>query len=209
MVKKQNKKRKKATDYFTNEMVRTPWFWVVLALLLILYLFLDKREENEKNQIEQNTTLITSISNIEEWEFLTIRLEELVDTTIEKRIANQRCTKIYKGTARLGINMKKCKKNWVIYDDKDVDITLPSIELIDKNIIDETQTRTFFEEGKISTSVKEKMLSKAKKEMKKKALKKENLATAEQNASIQFKNIFSALGYQNISVKFQKETTAK
>lgn len=202
MAKKYKKRGTK--EYFTDEMVRSPWFWVVLAILFFLYLFLTKTEEKKEPEIGNTTTQITSMKEIEEWEFLTIHLEELVDTIVVRKFNNLRSTKIYKGNARLGIDMKKCGKNWAVCKENSANITLPPIELIDKEIIDETQTQTFYEEGKISATIKNEMRSRAKREMKKKALKKENLQAAEQNAQAQFKKIFSALGYQDITIKFQK-----
>lgn len=128
-------------------MVRSPWFWVVLAILFFSTSSSPKRKKKEP-EIGNSTTQITSMKEIEEWEFLTIHLEELVDTIVVRKFNNLRSTKIYKGNARLGIDMKKCGKNWAVCKNNSANITLPPIELIDKEIIDETQTQTFYEEGK-------------------------------------------------------------
>lgn len=205
--KKTNTRRRSSSkNYVTEEMVRSPWFWVGLVILgLVYFCFLrDKKDDTKKATIDDAQTCITSIKEISEWEFLTLQLEEFVDTTINKKLSTAQSAKIYTGTARLGINTKKANKNWIVCEGNKATITLPAIEILDKAIVDDTQTRTFFEEGNISATVKEKMLQNAKRKMKATASKKENIAIAEKNAKAEFKNIFTALGYKTVKITFKE-----
>ncbi|MBO4529713.1 MAG: DUF4230 domain-containing protein [Paludibacteraceae bacterium] len=200
------KRQSRNKNFVTDEMVRSPWFWVGLVILGLIYFFFlrDSGNEKKKATIDETPTCITSIKEIAEWEFLTLQIEEFVDTTVNKKLSSAQAVKIYKGTARLGINTKKANKNWIVCEGEKATITLPEIELLDKSIIDDTQTRTFYETGTISATVKEKMLQSAKKKMKATALQKENIAIAEENAKTEFKNIFTALGYKTVQISFKK-----
>lgn len=209
ILKKKTSSRKstsKGKEYITDEMIRSPWLWIILAVgLAIYFIFLrDSDQPDDKAKIDPTTDCITSIKEIEEWEFLTLHLEELIDTVVSKKLSESQSAKIFSGTAHLGINTKKANKSWIVLTDTKATITLPPIELLDKEIIDDTRTRTFYEKGSISATVKEKMYQNAKKRLKAKALQKENIKMAEENAKETFKSLFTALGYKTVKVTFKK-----
>ncbi len=190
----------------TEEMVKSPIFWVVIAIGLVVYFlfFRNSSDGGKTGKIDATPDCITSIKEVSEWEFLTLQMEEFVDTTISKKLSDCQSVKIYSGTAKLGINTQKAGKNWIVCEGEKATITLPAIELLDKNIIDDTKTRTFYENGTISASVKEKMFQSAKRKMKATATQKENIKAAEENAKEEFKNIFTALGYKTVKVSFKQ-----
>ncbi|MBR2261448.1 MAG: DUF4230 domain-containing protein [Paludibacteraceae bacterium] len=209
ILKKKTSSRRsssKGKDYITDEMIRSPWFWIILAAgLAIYFIFLrDSNDSEDKTKIDSTTDCITSIKEIEEWEFLTLHLEELIDTVVPKKLSECQSAKIFSGTAHLGINTKKANKSWIVLTDNKANITLPPIELLDKEIIDDTRTRTFYEKGTISATVKEKMYQNAKRRLKAKAMQKENIKMAEENAKDTFKSLFTALGYKTVKVTFKK-----
>ena len=209
ILKKKTSSRKstsKGKEYITDEMIRSPWLWIILAVgLAIYFIFLrDSDQSDDKAKIDPTTDCITSIKEIEEWEFLTLHLEELADTLVSQKLSERQSAKIVSGTAHLGINTKKANKSWIVLTDTKATITLPPIELLDKEIIDDTRTRTFYEKGSINATVKEKMYQNAKKRLKAKALQKENIKMAEENAKETFKSLFTALGYKTVKVTFKK-----
>lgn len=200
-TKRTNKNMPKITD----EMIKTPIFWILLVVALIAYFCLNKCADStakEDPKIDETPTYITSIEEISEWEFLTVQMEEMVDTTISKLFSTKQLTKIYSGTARLGIDSKKAPKNWINCHHDTADVKLPPIQLIDKEIIDDTQTRTFFEKGEMTAAVKERMFQIAKKKMKETAMSEENIQAAEANAIQHFKSMFIAMGYKVVNVSF-------
>lgn len=189
------------------EMMKTPLFWILLAVCLVLYLFMHNcrgKEEVKEEKIQETPTTITSIQEVAEWEFLTVQLEEVVDTTLKKTFSSTQSTRIYTGTARLGIDMKDVKKSWLNCHGDTAEIQLPKISLLDKNIIDDTKTKVFYESGKVSATLKEGMYQNAKKKMKIDALTEENIAAAKENAENQFRSMFAALGYKTIEIAFEK-----
>ena len=202
-----NVRRRKNTSIVTNEMAKSPVFWILIIVGFCVYFFFfrDDKEGKPCVSIDKTSTCITAITETQQWEFLTIQMEEMVDTVIQKTLTTNTCNKIYKGIARLGIDTKKANKSWIMNDGEDITVSLPPIELLDKEIIDDTQTRTFIEDGNISATVKEKMYRKAKKQMKERAMQKENIKTAEENAKATFSNIFNALGYKKVKINIKQE----
>ncbi len=201
------RKSAKGSTQLTVEMMKTPLFWILLAVCLIFYLIMHNcsgKEDEKEQKIQETPTTITSIQEVAEWEFLTVQLEEVVDTTLKKTFSGTRSTRIYTGTARLGIDMKNVKENWLNCHGDTAKVQLPKITLLDKNIIDDTKTRVFYESGKVSATLKEGMYQNAKKRMKKDALTDENLVAAKENAESQFRSMFYALGYKVIDIEFEK-----
>ena len=72
------KRQSRNKNYVTDEMVKSPWFWVGLVILGLIYFFFlrDSGKEKKKATIDETPTCITSIKEIAEWEFLTLQLEE-------------------------------------------------------------------------------------------------------------------------------------
>ena len=198
------KRRSQSSQYIPSERAKQPIVWIAIIVLLVVYFFFfrDNGDSSKKGTIDNTTNSITSIKEIAEWEFLTLQLEEFVDTTVVKKLSPDQVAKIYTGNARLGIKMSKAKKGWIVCKENSVTISLPPIELLDKDMIDDTKTRTFYEDGKVSASVQEKMYQNAKRNMKAIALQKENIKMAEKNAESTFKSIFQSMGYKSVKVSF-------
>jgi len=152
-------------------------------------------------KIDPSPIQIESIHKIQQWEFLSIDDEELIDTTITHWWkSNEHLVRIYRGCIRLGIDFKECKPNWAMSIADTAIITLPGIKLLDPNFIDEARTRSFHEDGEWNANAYQQLYKRAQREMLKKALTEKNIQKAEENATAQVSNLFRTLVYANIKV---------
>ena len=108
-----------------------------------------------QRQVELSPTQVRSIEAIGQWEFLAVSDEELVDTIRKGFFSDDQLTRIYYGTLRLGVDMSRVQKGWVTMRGDTIVCTLPPVQLLDKNFIDEARTRSFYESGKWSNADRE------------------------------------------------------
>ena len=85
------------------------WSLIVLAIAVSIVIFVARLKhdhiETATDQIINPTpTLIRSMQNIGEWEFLAIADEELIDTVRPGIFTNDELVRIYYGTLRLGVS---------------------------------------------------------------------------------------------------------
>ena len=172
---------------------------LVAGVGLALFFFLRWRaEEEEPSQVDMAIE-ITSVKEVAEWEFLTVEMEEFEDTVIPRMIiSDDQFARIYKGTARLGVDMKESASDWLITSQDTIWIKLPDIRILDEDIIDDTQTRTFYESGKITPEIKSALYERAKVDMRKRALSPENVSAAHENAKAQFTYMFRSMGFNTV-----------
>ena len=76
------------------------------------------------------------------------------------------------------------------------------IELLDKDFIDETRTKSFYESGKWDAKARKALLDKAYRKMKSDCLTPSNIDIAQNNADLQMRNVMKAMGYNNITIRF-------
>ena len=150
---------------------------------------------------------IESVRNIGEWEFLSVSDEELVDTTRTGFFGDAHLVRIYFGTLRLGIDMRDTRPGWLKVENDTVVATLPAIRLLDENFIDETRTRSFFEEGKWSPADHEALYKKAYAKMRQRCVTPANIRSAERNAADQIDNLLRSMGFENVKVRFDNTQT--
>ena len=150
---------------------------VVLGVGLFWWLNSSNKVSVDADQkIEITPTQIQQIQDIGQWEFLAINDEELVDTVRKSIFVDRELVRIYYGTLRLGIDLHKAKPQWLhVENDSIVVATLPNVELLDRNFIDEARTQSFFESGSWSADDKEKLYNIAYKKMLKRCFTKENI----------------------------------
>ena len=160
--------------------------------------------EPEKNaKISVSPTQIKSLREIGQWEFLTIDVEELVDTTASRLLgSDRRLTRIYYGTLRLGIDLSEAVPDWVKMDGDTVDVTLPHVTLLDQHFIDEAKTKAFYESGTWDQETREALYQQARKKMLSRCLTTENINIAQLNAVEQMTTLFEAMGYPYVDVHF-------
>lgn len=181
--------------------------WVVRALLLVvvilvLWWLLFAEKDNHiaievDDGIDVTPQQIESIRAIGQWEFLSITTEELVDTVRKGFISDDHLARIYYGTLRLGVDMSRAQLE---ARDDTVVATLPRVTLLDSNFIDEARTKAFFESGNWKPAAREALYRKARRQMLKHSLTRENLATARQNADAQLRQLLRSMGYNNITI---------
>jgi hypothetical protein len=184
---------------------------VIVALLIAGFFWLRGATKNNyidfgtSEAIDLTPTQIQSMKAIGEWEFLSVSTEELVDTVRKGIFSDDELVRIYYGTLRLGVNMQKVGDDWIQTSGDSITLTLPKIELLDKEFIDEARTKSFYERGSWKPADRDALYQKAYRQMLSHSMTKENLQAAEANASQQMHDIMRALGYQHVSVTFQKK----
>lgn len=155
------------------------------------------------SKIELTPQQISSIKSIGEWEFLSVADEVMVDTTRKGIFTDDHLVRIYYGTLRLGINMHQAHPGWIVASGDTVRLTLPPIHLLDNDFIDETLTRSFFEEGKWAPADREALYRRADSQMRTHALTPSNINSARLNAERQFRSMMQALGFKHIEIRFE------
>ena len=182
---------------------------VLVAIILVLWWLLFTEKDNHLS-LEVNSDInvtpeqIQRIKAIGEWEFLSISDEELVDTVRKGLFKDDQLVRIYYGTLRLGVNLQHVKDGWIRTQGDTVSVTLPKVGLLDENFIDEARTKAFYESGKWTPKDREALYHKARRQMKAHCLTPQNLKSAENNADTQFRRMMKAMGYNNITVRFEK-----
>ena len=171
------------------------WSLIVLAIAVSIVIFVArlKRDhiETATDQIINPTpTLIRSMQNIGEWEFLAIADEELIDTVRPGIFTNDELVRIYYGTLTA--------RNDTLF------ARIPRIELLDNNFIDEGLTKSFYESGTWTDKDRADLYDRAYQQMKKRCLTPANIKTAEASCTTQFTKIFKALGYEKVSITYDK-----
>ena len=159
------------------------------------------------NKIDITPEVIQSIKSIGEWEFLSIADEEMVDTTRKGIFSDDHLVRIYYGQLSIGVNMRKVGPRWIEATGDSVTVTLPKVELLDNDFIDEARTKSFYESGRWSAADREAMYRRAYSMMKRNCLNAKNIRAAEMNAEAQMTNIMKGLGFRAVTVRFDKRNT--
>ena len=115
---------------------------------------------------------------------------------------DDRLVAIYRGTLRLGVDLRLADKNWVYAHGDTVTLTLPKIRLLDRRFRDETRTKVFYESGKWSNHARQQQYYKAYNQMLRNAMTPENLKHAEEYASAAFESFFKAMGFKTVIISF-------
>jgi len=147
---------------------------------------------------------IQAIKAIGEWEFLSVSTEEMVDTMRRGIFADDHLVRIYYGTLRLGVNLHDAKPGWIKANGDSVVVTLPAIDLLDQDFIDEARTRSFHESGRWKPEDREALYRKAYQRMKAHGLTPSNIRSAENNADAQVRNMMRSMGFNNVVVRFER-----
>ena len=183
----------------------------IIALVLIIaigyFLWDQAANMNVRTEVDQTInvtpTQIIAMKQIGEWEFLSVKDEEMVDTLRRGFFSDDELVRIYYGTMRLGINMSDMSEEWITCEHDTVTVTLPPIRLLDERFIDEARTKSFFESGKWSDADREAMYKRAYQRMRVRGLSQKNLESAEQNASRQFYQMMRSMGFEHVKVRFK------
>lgn len=162
-----------------------------------------KLEVVSDNKIDISPEVVQSIKSIGEWEFLSIADEEMVDTIRKGIFSDDHLVRIYYGQLSLGVNMHKVGPRWIEAVGDSVTVTMPKVELLDNDFIDEARTKSFYESGKWSAADREAMYRRAYALMKKNCLTPKNIRTAQNNAESQMQNVMKSLGFRVVTIRFE------
>ncbi|MFC2370966.1 DUF4230 domain-containing protein, partial [Segatella oris] len=152
----------------------------------------------QNKQIDLTPTLIKSIEEIGEWEFLQLTDEELIDTVKHGFFGDSELARIYYGTLRLGINLHQAPPGWIVQDKDTLRLSLPPIQLLDQDFIDEARTKAFFESGKWTEADRKQLYERAYSRMKQRSLTPANIAIAQANARQQIENMMKSMVFKNV-----------
>lgn len=161
----------------------------------------------EKTRIGDTATRIKEVKQIGQWEFLTIDCEVLVDSTRKRPwpLPDDRLARIYRGTLRLGVDLKDAPDNWVeTKGDTLAILHLPAIALLDNRFIDEARTTAFYERGDWKGESLESMYRRASDKMKGYALTPAHYEDARRVAESKFTTLFNAIGFKKVEVDFSE-----
>lgn len=182
---------------------------LALAAFIIAFVWLvfvpkhNTMELNTDNRIGITPEQIQSIKAIGEWEFLSIADEEMVDTVRKGFFSDDHLVRIYYGTLRLGVNLHQVGPGWLKAKGDTIVATLPKVGLLDNDFIDEARTKPFYESGRWTAADREAMYWQAYRKMKQHCLTPSNIKSAENNAELQFRRMFSAMGYNTVVIKWE------
>ena len=185
--------------------------YIVLAIVLLAALVLwgirlllkgNSLSFADNSNIDLTPTQVEHIEAIGEWEFLQVNDEELIDTIKHGFFGDSELARIYYGTLRLGINLKETPEGWLTQKHDTLIATLPPIKLLDLHFIDEARTLSFYEKGSWTETDRKHMYEKAYNVMLKRALSRQNLQRAQENAQQQVKELLRSMGAKNVVVVF-------
>ena len=181
---------------------------IVIAVIAVFFWVRSALKSNyielgSNDKIDPTPTQIQSIKDIGEWEFLSISAEEMVDTVRKGFFSDDELVRIYYGTLRLGINMQNLRDDAITVKGDSIEVLLPKVGLLDKDFIDESKTKSFYESGKWTPQAHQALYQKAHRQMLTHCLTKENVNAAQSNAESQLRNLFTQLGYRNVILTFE------
>ena len=154
-----------------------------------------------KGKMTMTATQIDSLRSIGQWEFLSIADEEVVDTIRHGFFGDDRLARIYYGTLRLGIDLSKAPDGWISNDKDTVVVTLPKVQLLDDNFVDEARTRSFIETGKWTEADRAALTRKAAIVMRRRCMTEANIKLANDNAKVQMATLVKSMGFQHVRVE--------
>lgn len=180
---------------------------LVLMIIVVWWLLFAEKDNHVAvavdDGIDDTPAQIESIKSVGQWEFLSVSTEELVDTTRRRLLKDDQLVRIYYGTLRLGVDLSKAGDGWLQTRGDTLVATLPKVGLLDPDFIDEARTKSFYESGSWTPRDRELLYQKARRQMLSHALTPQNLQSAQDNADQQFRQLFRAMGYNNIFIRFE------
>ena len=192
---------------------RITLFVLLVALIgygaMVAYRTLTNSNDAVEKPIEQSPEEIVRLQAIGQWEFLSVEAEELVERHYSGLMSERDLVCIYRGTLRIGVDMRKLPTDWVEMQGRNAILHLPQPTLLDEDFLDESRTTVFFEQGIFRPEERDAMRTEAKEKMKKRAMTAENLSIARRNAEAQFQKLFLAMGYEDVVVEFDANTATQ
>ena len=194
----------------TNEVAKRVLSFITIIAIVAMVILLTWKLSNshlevgvDNDSISYSPTKIVSMIDIGQWEFLTIDMEEIADTIAYRHFgSDNKLVRIYYGRMRLGVDLQKAKKDWIQTQGDTVQVTLPPVELLDNNFIDEAKTKAFFEIGSWNQASRDALYHQARRKMLTRGMTKTNIKMAQENAIDQFTTLFRSLGFGHVEIHF-------
>lgn len=156
--------------------------------------------------IDLTPAQVTSIRKIGRWEFLSLQMEEIVDTTHSRLLLpDEELVRIYRGTIRLGVDMSKLPDNWFQSRGDTAIVRLPPIRQLNARFIDEARTQTFYESGTWSGRDRERLYRRARQRMLRRLRTSDAYRQAERNGREQVASLMRSFGFQTVIVSFGEQ----
>lgn len=155
------------------------------------------------DKIEVTPEEILAMKDIAQWEFLSIDTEELVEHHEAHTFGDYHLVKIFRGRVSMGVDMTAAGEGWFQDSLSTAIVTLPPITILDDHFIDEARTTTFYEKGRFSAAVKQRLYAKAERAMMSRAMSPGNIQEAESAARDHFSRILQAFGFKEVIVRFK------
>ena len=181
----------------------------IIAFVVMIVTLTVKGTKNEvevapdNQKVEVTPIQIKSVQDIGQWEFLSVTDEELVDSAESRILGGQKkIVRIYYGTLRLGVDLSKLGEDDVVLRGDTVDVTLPAVELLDPDFIDEARTKSFYESGSWDQNTRAALYKKARHQMLARCMTRENIHIAQYNAVEEVTRVFKAMGFVYVDVHF-------
>ena len=80
---------------------------------------------------------------------------------------------------------------------------LPPIELLDRDFIDESRTKSFYESGKWKSYDREAMLKRAYQRMLQRSMTPQNMQIARENGEAQVRQVLQGMGFKHIKIQYK------
>lgn len=159
---------------------------------------------SDSHTIDLTPEQITSIKNIGKWEFLSMDMEEMVDTIHHRTLlSDEELVRIYRGTARLGTDMTEVSEGWLTTNGDTATLVMPRIRLLNKKFIDEANTRTFTEKGSWDAKAREALYKKTERKMLLRLKQNDAYAKAEESGRAQMTALMKAIGFNTVKITFE------
>ena len=184
-------------------------FALIAYGVMVVYRSFTSTDSTVDKPIAQSPEEIVHLRSIGQWEFLSVESEELVERHHTGLMSDRDLICIYRGTLRIGVDLRKLPEDWVEVKGRNAIVHLPQPSLLDENFLDESRTTVFMEQGLIRAKEREAMIAEAKNKMKQRALSTDNLSIARKNAESQFQKLFHAMGYEDVIVEFAPQKDAQ
>ena len=156
--------------------------------------------------IDLTPAQVTSIRKIGRWEFLSLQMEEIVDTTHSRLLLpDEELVRIYRGTIRLGVDMSSLPDNWFQARGDTAIVRLPPIRQLNARFIDEARTQTFYESGTWSGRDRERLYRRARQRMLRRLRTSDAYRQAERNGREQVAALMRSFGFQTVIVSFGEQ----
>lgn len=193
--------------------VKGKWILALLlaALTAVVFLYAKCTDEplvsvtkTNEGKILISPEEIRQIEDIGQWVFLNVETEELVDTVRKHLLtSDDALSRIYTGTLHFGLNMEKLRgTDWFSVQGDTANLSLPAIELMDEEFINEAKTRTFYEVGEWDAATLKKLYERAKSQMARRCVTDKNLKAAQDNAEQEITTFIKSFGFKEVNLSF-------